>query len=259
MSQLLSNRRHIWLAVASSIAAFGLFAGCAGTPATNAPAPAATGSIIDTFTRKVTAADFQASGHFSGSMSFQLGSVSEKIDVSGPFQLLGADNSFTMNESVDGKSTTISDIVVDGSIYESQDAGAWVQQQAPPGDRKIGVSALLQGLSLSDKGSGFFGDQYARLLQSTDSVDPLEIYLGSSNITDSDLHLAFWVKDDGTPVGMIVSGSWTETSSETTFNPQIELDFTFDSFTGVAIVAPSAAPAAPKSPVPSLSPSAKSS
>jgi len=60
-----------------------------------------------------------------------------------------------------------------------------------------------------------------------------------SGVSDAKLTLTLWAKDDGTPAGMTVAGTYKQTQGEYVADMSLSIDFAFTSYSGVTIEAPS--------------------
>jgi hypothetical protein len=199
-------------------------------------------SLVDNFTSKITASDFQASGPISGTLSMTLGDGTYDGTISGTEKLKGKDSDQSMTTSLAATGTTpasasTTDIITVGdSTYTRSDNGAWTKAARSDSD----ITTILSAVAIADKGVETHNGQQLHRLDSTKAFDPKLIFSSStSSMTDVKVTLTFWAKDDGTPAGMMIAGTYTQDVNGTPAAVKMSLDFSFTSLSGVTIEAPS--------------------
>jgi hypothetical protein len=199
-------------------------------------------SLVENFTSKATASDFQASGTISGTLKMTLGGATYDATISGTEKLKGNDSSQSMTTSLAATETmaatasTTDTITVGDSTYSRTDNGAWTKAARSDSD----ITTILAAAALADKGVETHYGQQLHRLDSTKAFDPKFIFSSSSSgLTDVKLTLTFWAKDDGTPAGMMIAGTYTQDMNGTPAAVTLSMDFQFTSLSGVTIEAPS--------------------
>lgn len=199
-------------------------------------------SLVDNFTSKITASDFQASGPISGTLSMTLGGGTYDATISGTEKLKGKDSDQSMTTSLAATGTTpasasTTDIITVGdSTYTRSDNGAWTKAARSDSD----ITTILGAVAIADKGVETHNGQQLHRLDSTKAFDPKLIFSSSSSsLTDVKVTLTFWAKDDGTPAGMMIAGTYTQDMNGTPAAVTMSLDFSFTSLSGVTVEAPS--------------------
>jgi hypothetical protein len=199
-------------------------------------------SLVDNFTSKIQADDFQASGPITGTITMTAGGVTYNATVSGTLKIKGKDNAQTTTmdlaatDATPATSTTSDSITVGDWTYDRTDGGSWTKTARAASDD---VASVLKGVTVADKGvETHFGQQLHRL-ESSKALDPKVFFSDMSGISDANLSLTLWAKDDGTPAGMTVAGTFKQDQSGTTIDVTISVDFAFESLSGVTIEAPS--------------------
>lgn len=198
-------------------------------------------SLVDNFTGKITASDFQASGPITGTLKMTLGGATYDATISGTEKLKGKDSDQSMTTSLAAAGTTAAStsttdtITVGDSTYTRSDNGSWTKEARSDTD----ITTILAAVAIADKGVETHNGQQLHRLDSTKAFDPKLIFSTSSGLTDAKVTLTFWAKDDGTPAGMMIAGTYTQDVNGTPAAVTISLDFNFTSLSGVTIEAPS--------------------
>jgi hypothetical protein len=199
-------------------------------------------SLVENFTSKIQADDFQASGPITGSMTMTAGGVTYKATLSGALKIKGKDNAQTMTislaatDATPATSTTSDSITVGDWTYSRTDGGDWTKQARAATDD---VATVLKSVTVTDKGVETHSGQQLHRLESSKPLDPKAFFSDMSGISDASLTLTLWAKDDGTPAGMTVVGTFKQDQSGTLIDVTISVDFAFESLSGVTIEAPS--------------------
>jgi hypothetical protein len=195
-------------------------------------------SLTENFTSKITASDFQTAGTINGTMTVTV--AAQKIDATfgGTIKLKGKDSAMTMSTTMIGSTSTTEQITIGDTKYEKGSDGTWKKTTKTASD--TGINDLL-GSGVTDKGVEAHNGQQLHRLETTKAVDPKAFFGSSSAATMSNvkLSLTFWAKDDGSPAGMTITGTWTQDVSGTAADATMTMDFNFDTLSGVTIEAPS--------------------
>jgi hypothetical protein len=199
--------------------------------------PGASSSLVKNFTSRITASDFQASGPVAGTMTVT--AASQKLDgtFAGAIKLSGKDSSLTLTTSMTGSKTTTETVSVGDSDYERTNGGKWTRSARS--STGLDISSFLSAGSLTDKGVQSHGGRQLHRLETGKPLDPKTVGFGDSSMSNPKFTLTFWAKDDGSPAGMMMAGTWTQAMSGAAANATMSLDFNFEKLSGVEIAAPS--------------------
>jgi hypothetical protein len=199
-------------------------------------------SLMDNFTAKITAPDFQASGALNGTYSITISGTTINAKITGSDKIKGKDGAMSMTIAADATgstqafSTTTDNVDVAGTTYTRTDGGAWSKTADTTSTTITGVIGSI-GLTEKDVES-HFGQQLHRL-DSTKPVPASLLFSDTSGITNPSLTLTFWAKDDGTPAGMTIAATYSQASGSASGDVTMSLDVSFDSLSGVTIDVPS--------------------
>jgi hypothetical protein len=199
-------------------------------------------SLVENFTSKIQADDFQASGPITGSFKMAAEGMTFDITLSGTMNIKGKDNAQTLTldmaatDSTPASSTINDTIAVGDWSYSRSDGGDWSKEPRSTSD---GISSALKGTTFTDKGVETHYGQQLHRLESSEPLDPETFFGDTSKISDASLTLTFWAKDDGTPAGMVVAGTFKQDQGGTVLDVTIVMDVAFESLSGVTIEAPS--------------------
>jgi hypothetical protein len=228
----------LWLAGAAIIA------GAAGahwdTPSVDVDSlvaqvwPGASPSLVTSYTSKVTASDFQASGSIAGTVSLTVGGQKTDGTYSGAFKIRGGDSSSTMTMTLGGSKSTGDQVSVGGSDYSRTNNGKWTK--AARSSTGLSFPRLTAG-GLTDKGVETHSGQRLHHLDLVKPPDAKSLF-SDPNMATGTYVVVLWAKDDGTPAGLTVSGSWTLQVSGGPAQATISLDYSFDALSGVTIEVP---------------------
>jgi hypothetical protein len=227
--------RRFGLAVVGAAVAVSV-AACGSNSATPKP------SLIDSFTSKITAADFQASGALNGTYTMTVSGTAFSATITGTDKIHGKDSAMSMKLDMAATSTTPASSTVNDSVdvggfsYARTDGGAW-SKTAKKSDTTI--TSVISQVGLVDKGVESHFNQQLHRLESTKPVPASLMFSDTTGVTNPNLTLTFWTKDDGTPAGMTMAATFTQVSSDSTGDVTMSLDVSFDSLSGVTIEAPS--------------------
>jgi hypothetical protein len=230
-----SVSRRVGLAVIGAAVVVSV-AACGSNSATAKP------SLLDSFSTKITSADFQASGTLTGSYKMTVAGTDFTATISGTDKIHGKDSDMSMKldmaaTSATPASSSVNDsIEVGGFVYTRTDGGAWSKSEKASGAT---ITTVIAQVGLADKGVESHFNQQLHRLESTKTVPASLMFSDTTGITNPVVTLVFWAKDDGTPAGMTMSATYTQTSSGTSGDVTMSLDVSFDSLSGVTIVAPS--------------------
>ena len=224
----------IWLAGAAIVA------GAAGahwdTPSVdlNALWPAASPSLVKNFTTTISADDFQASGSVTGTVSVTI--KGQKIDgtYSGTMKFKGNDSSSTLTMTMAGTKTTNDSISVGDSDYARTNNGAWTKTARSPTNMSFRV---LTAGGLTDKGVELHNGQKLHHLDLVKTPDPKSLF-NDSTMTNGQYTVVMWAKDDGTPAGMTIAGTYSQDVDGGLAQAALSLDFNFEALSGVTVEAP---------------------
>ena len=199
-------------------------------------------SLMDNFTDKITASDFQAAGALTGSYSVAAAGVTYSATITGTEKIKGQDTSQEMTMSMAATDSTPAStsetdtITVGDSTYTRSDGGTWTKTAR---GSETDIKTVVSQVGLTDKGvESHFGQQLHRL-ESTKPVPDSFIFGDTTGISDTNMTLTFWAKDDGTPAGMTMAGTYTQDMSGTSGAVTISMEVSFDTLSGVDISAPS--------------------
>ena len=195
-------------------------------------------SLVENFTSKITAADFQASGPVSGTLNVTVSGQKVDATFGGTLKVKGKDSSMTMSTTMAGTTSTSDAITIGDTKYDRSNGGDWKKTTKAASDSNI-TSLLASGVT--DKGVETHHGQQLHKLDATKAVDPKTFFdaTSSASMTNVKLSLVFWAKDDGSPAGMTISGTWTQDVNGASADAVMSLDFGFDTLSGVTIEAPS--------------------
>jgi hypothetical protein len=230
-----SVSRRIGLAVIGAAVIVSV-AACGSNSATAKP------SLLDSFSAKITSADFQASGALTGSYKMTVSGTDFTATISGTDKIHGKDSDMSMKldmaaTSATPASSTVNDSIdVGGFTYTRTDGGTWTKTAKTS---TTTITSVIAQVGLADKGVESHFNQQLHRLESTKTVPASLMFADTTGVTDANLTLVFWAKDDGTPAGMEYAATYTQTSGDTSGQVTMTLDISFDSLSGVTIVAPS--------------------
>lgn len=217
-----SLARRVGLA-AIAVLAVGTVAGCGSK------------SLVDNFTAKANASDFQAAGTVTGTVSVTLSGQKMDGSYSGTIKIKGKDSSSTMTMAIAGSTSTSDQVSVGDSDYSRTDGGSWTKTARSTSG--LSVTSLIAG-GVTDKGVETHNGQQLHHLDPVKAVDAKSIF-SDPNMATGSFSVVLWAKDDGTPAGMTIAGSWSQDSNGSPAQATLSLDFNFDTFSGVTIEAPS--------------------
>jgi hypothetical protein len=227
----------LWLAGAAIVA------GAAGahwdTPSVDAGSliaqvwPGASPSLVSSYASKVSA-DFQASGSIAGTVSVTISGKTIDGTYSGVFKMDGDDNSATMTLTLPGSTTTDDEVSVGDSDYARTDGGKWAKKARS--STGLSLADFAAG-GVTDKGVETHNGQRLHHLDPVKPPDPKLVFSSPAMATGTYV-LVLWAKDDGTPAGFTISGSWSEEGNGEPAQTTISLDYSFDALTGVTVEAP---------------------
>jgi hypothetical protein len=192
-------------------------------------------SLTDTFIAAATASDFQAAGSMSGTVSMSMGGQSFDGTYTGSFKIKGNDSSTSMTMTIAGGTSTSDQVSVGDSDYSRSDGGQWTKN--PRSEGGMSVPAMLAG-GVTDKGVEAHNGQQLHRLELNKAPSAKDVF-SDPNMASGTFSVVFWAKDDGTPAGMTISGSWSQDVSGAQATATLAIDFTFESLSGVTIEAPS--------------------
>jgi len=200
-------------------------------------------SLIDNFTSKIRADDFQASGPLTGSITLEAEGITFEATISGTSKVKGEDHAQTMTISmaatdVTPASTTTNESVTVGDwTYKRSESGNWTKEARSTDGNDLG--SIRKTATVVDNGVETHYGQQLHRLDSSEPLDP-EAFLGdATGVSDADMTLTFWAKDDGTPAGLTLNGTYKQDEGGTEVDVTITMDFEFQSLSGVTIEAPS--------------------
>jgi hypothetical protein len=209
---------------------------------TPTPTPEPTKSIEDAFTSKIRADDFQASGPITGSFTMEAQGLTFHVTLSGDMKVKGDYNAQTMTMAMaatdvtPASTTTQESISVGDWTYSREDGGDWTKEARSNDDEDLG--SVIKTVTVVDKGVETHYGQQLHRLDSSEALDPDIFFGGMTGVSDADLTLTFWAKDDGTPAGMTITGTYTQNQSGTLVDVTLTMDYQFESLSGVTIEAP---------------------
>ena len=195
--------------------------------------PAASPSLVERYASKVSA-DFQASGPVAGTVSVTMSGKTIDGTYSGVFKMKGSDSSTTMTVTFPGSTTTDDEVSVGDSDYTRTNGGKWTKKARSSAG--LSIPGLAAG-GVTDKGVETHNGKRLHHLDPVKPPDP-KSFLSSPNMTAGTYVLVLWAKDDGTPAGVTISGSWSEEVDGAPAQSTISLDYNFEALSGVTIVAP---------------------
>lgn len=132
--------------------------------------------------------------------------------ISGSITFIGADTDQTLTIAIGGTPTTTSTIHRAGVGYTKTGNGPWLQDLTAPAAGKDMTSVLKALTSLTDKGvETKNGESLHHLITPAGTtIDPAAFGLTNPGMTNVQVGLDFWAADDGKPVYMTVTISWTQ-------------------------------------------------
>ena len=195
-----------------------------------------TKSLVDNFADKANASDFQASGTISGSMSITYSGQKIDVPLSGTIAMKGQDSQMSMKMTVMGQDSTQDSITVGNTQYTRSGTDAWTSKAKDASS--LGVNDLLKAAGFVDKGVETHNGQQLHKLASPKPIDPKLLGFGD-NVSNAQVDIFFWAKDDGTFAGMTWTGSFDEVQNGATMPMTMDISFDFTSYSGVTITAPS--------------------
>jgi hypothetical protein len=222
-----SASRHLGLGVAALALASISLAGCGSA--------AATPSLVDTYTSKVTTSDFQASGAVAGTISFTLSGQKYDGTYSGSFKMKGKDSSSTMTVAIAGTSSTTDQVSTGDSDYTRVGSGSWTK--APRSPSGMSIPDMVAG-GLTDKGVETHNGQQLHRLDPVKAIEGKALF-SDPNMSTGTFSVVLWAKDDGAPAGLSISGTWKQDMNGTMTDVTLAVDFDFQDLSGVTIEAPS--------------------
>ncbi len=196
--------------------------------------PGASPSLVSSYTSKVTASDFQVSGSIAGTVSVTIGGQKTDGTYSGAFKIKGNDGSSTMTMTLGGSKSTGDQVSLGGSDYSRTNNGKWTK--AARASTGLSFPRLTAG-GVTDKGVETHNGQRLHHLNLVKPPDSKSLF-GDPNMATGTYTLVLWAKDDGTPAGMTVSGSWSQEATGAPAHATISLDYNFEALSGVTIEAP---------------------
>jgi hypothetical protein len=178
--------------------------------ATTVPPASPSPSPIDAsapFLAKIRAAD-QGSLAITGSL--ERGSA--KGALGGSLTFAGADSAQLLTVEMAGVSTTTATTRLKGLSYTKLGDGPWLRDAvAPPAESDL--HWYLHGLvGVVDRGVESHDGVAAHRLEPSAgaTLQPAALALDDPGIADGTVAVAFFATDDGTPLGMVVTASWSE-------------------------------------------------
>jgi hypothetical protein len=192
-------------------------------------------SLVENFTSNITASDFQASGPVTGTVSVTVSG--QKVDgtYNGTIKIKGKDSASTMTMVIAGSTTTNDKVSLGDSDYSRTGGGSWTKSARSANG--MDVPALVAG-GVTDKGVETHNGQPLHHLELSKAPDA-KAFFDDPNMASGNFTLVLWSKDDGSPAGMTISGSWTQDMNGAPAQATLAIDFSFDSLSGVDIQAPS--------------------
>ena len=211
------------------------------TPGPN-PSEAAAASVAPTEVPSATPADVtklflaQIVGATKGQLtltgSLELGS--QIGDVGGSLTYVGGDSDQTTTITIAGVVTTTHNIHVAGVGYTQNGTGPWFKDLKPPATGGDLVSVLKALASLVDKG-----------VETHDGVQAHRIELGAGTtisaaafgLTDPAMQsptvaLVFYAADDGKPIAIVVTITWTQAVNGTPIPVKMTMDLAYTQIGG---------------------------
>jgi hypothetical protein len=200
-------------------------------------------SLVDNFTSQIRADDFQASGPITGSFTMAAQGITVEVTLSGTMKVKGGDNAQKMTMSMAATDATPAATQTNESVsvgdwtYSRDEGGDWTKEARDNDNEDLG--SVIKTVTVVDKGvETHYGQELHRLV-SSEALDPEVFFSDMTGISDPDLTLTFWAKDDGTPAGLTVEGTYTMDENGTPVDVTLTLDYQFQNLSGVTIEAPS--------------------
>ena len=153
-----------------------------------------------------------------------------QIRLTGSVTFSGPDNRTRVTSTVGGVDVDGETIQVAGKRYSKTGDGPWLEVPIAAGSSGLSSQlATSAKSSLKDEGTvERHGDTVHKLVPaSTDAFDPSSLLSSVSGARDMHLDLAFYVADDGTPVGATITASWTQDVNGQAANGSLDFDLTF--------------------------------
>jgi hypothetical protein len=196
--------------------------------------PGASPSLVASYTSKVSASDFQAAGSIAGTFSVTVSGQKTDGTYSGVFKIKGNDSSATMTMTAPGSTTTEDEVSVGDSDYTRTNGGKWTK--AARSSTSLSIPGLAAG-GVTDKGVETHNSQRLHHLAPVKAPGAKSLF-SDPNMATGTYVVVLWAKDDGTPAGFTISGSWSEELNGASAQETISLDYNFEALSGVTIEAP---------------------
>jgi hypothetical protein len=191
--------------------------------ATEAPSPTAADVAKAFLAQMVTA----TAGKLAIRGTLELGTLTGQVTGSMSYAQSNTDQ--TTNITIGGTTTSTSSIHLQGIGYTKTGNGPWLTDTVPPQSGQDLVTVLKALSSVVDKGvEAHDGVQAHRIeLGAGVSVSPAAFGLSNPAMVNPALDLVFYAADDGKPVAMVVTVTWTQTVNGSTVPVKMALDFAF--------------------------------
>jgi hypothetical protein len=228
--------RAIALLVAAAVT-LGACSTTTTTPSVSATPPAAAATILPSPTPDVAklflgqiATATKASLTTTGTLEIgaQLG------DISGSLTYVGGDTNQTTTITIAGVASTTANVHVAGVGYTKVGDGPWFKDLTPPATGSD-LAALLKGLSsFVDKGvEQHDGKAAHRIELAAGTTIPAAAFgLTDPAMVNPTVAIVFYAADDGKPLAMVVTVTWTQAVNGATIPVKMTLDLTFTQIGG---------------------------
>ena len=143
--------------------------------------------------------------------------------------------------TLNGAVTTNDKIILGGTTYQRVNGAAWTKAATTAADATSSGPSVGSRMQFADAGletKNGLELHRLELINTGEFADSMTKSLGSS-FTSNDETLTVWVHDDGTPVVLEVDGSFAGTTNGVAFTGTMIERFTYVTFSGVTITAPS--------------------
>jgi hypothetical protein len=194
-------------------------------------------SVVENFTAKVSASDFQASGAATGTLSVSVSGQKFNGTAKGSFKVKGKDSSTSLSLTIAGSARTMDAIDVAGYAYSSSNGTDWTK--VPQTASRFNLQDMTSG-GVTYKGVESHGGKQLHHLTLNDAPDATAIFgdASESPLSSGKFTVDFWANDDGSPAAMTIAGTWSQDVAGVSGQASITLEFTFERLSGVTIESP---------------------
>ena len=200
----------------------------AAPSATAAPTPSPSAADVSAaFVRIVSAEEFSGKASMTGTVK----SGTVEGEVTGTFVGDADDSSSTTTITVATFTQVTDKVSVDDKRWTRTSPGPWLEDPAKPaGASNKSLADTLRGLgAVVDLGVKSQGGQQLHHLQPTggNKLTAEEVGFDVNGATDGQFTLDFYADEDGTPVIMEITGSWTQERGGASIPTSVAIEYAF--------------------------------